>query len=55
MHLVRGTLLSEVGRIDEARACLVEAQRVARNSEERAQIGRRIARLGREADVSGEV
>ena len=44
-HLVRGTLLAEAGRVDEARACLLEARRVARNSAERSRIGERIARL----------
>lgn len=44
-HLVRGTLLAEVGRFDEARACLLEARRFARNAAERSQIERRIAGL----------
>ena len=45
VHLVRGTLLAELGRIEEARASLLEAQRVARNSAESAQIEGQIARL----------
>ena len=47
VHLVRGTLLAELGRIEEARASLHEAHRVARNSAESAQIEGRIARLQR--------
>jgi RNA polymerase sigma-70 factor (ECF subfamily) len=45
VHLVRGTLLAELGRIEEARTSLREAQRVARNRAEAAQIGDRIAGL----------
>lgn len=45
VHLVRGTLLAELGRIEEARTSLREAQRLARNGAEAAQIGDQIARL----------
>jgi RNA polymerase sigma-70 factor (ECF subfamily) len=45
VHLVRGTLLADLGRTNEARASLLEAQRLARNSAESAQIEARIARL----------
>jgi len=45
VHLVRGALLAELGRIDEARTSLEEARRVARNRAERAQVEKRIARL----------
>lgn len=49
VHLVRGTLLAELGRTTEARASLEEARRVARNDAEASQIEERIARLAREA------
>lgn len=45
VHLVRGTLLAELGRFDEARHALHEAQRHSRNQEERVQIARRIDQL----------
>jgi RNA polymerase sigma-70 factor (ECF subfamily) len=45
VHLVRGTLLAELGRIEEARASLYQARRVSRNSAEAAQIEDQIARL----------
>lgn len=45
VHLVRGTLLAELGRIQEARTSLREAQRLARNPAEAAQIEARLARL----------
>lgn len=49
LHVVRGTLLSELGRIDEATASLRLAHEHARNEHERAQISRRLAELaGRE-------
>jgi RNA polymerase sigma-70 factor (ECF subfamily) len=46
VHLVRGTLLAESGRIDEARVSLLEAKRMARNDTERVQIDQQLARLG---------
>ena len=46
VHLVRGTLLGELGRSDDARESLLEAREVARNEAERAQIERRIEALG---------
>lgn len=46
LHLVRGALLSELGRVDEARSSLLEARRVARNEAERVQIEARIVSLG---------
>ncbi len=49
VHLVRGTLLAEVGRIDAARACLRDARQVARNRAERLQIDARLARLDDDA------
>ncbi len=45
VHLVRGTLLAELGRIDEARASLVQACAVARNRAERIQLEAQLARL----------
>jgi RNA polymerase sigma-70 factor, ECF subfamily len=42
VHLVRGTLLEEVGRADEARASLCTAMKNARNAHEAAQIKARI-------------
>jgi RNA polymerase sigma-70 factor (ECF subfamily) len=44
-HLVRGTLLAEVGRVDEARGELEQAAHVARNARERAQIQTRLVAL----------
>ena len=44
-HLVRGTLLAELGRTEEARASLREAHHVARNAAEAEQIAAEIARL----------
>ena len=38
VHLVRGTLLGELGRIEEARTSLALADEHARNAHERAQI-----------------
>ncbi len=49
VHLVRGTLLAELGRIEEARASLRQARGMARNSAESAQIDQPIARLGEAA------
>jgi RNA polymerase sigma-70 factor (ECF subfamily) len=46
VHLVRGTLLGELGRADEARASLELAMARARNASERDQIRARIDRLG---------
>jgi RNA polymerase sigma-70 factor, ECF subfamily len=48
-HLVRGSLLAEVGRTTAAVAALEEASRQARNAHERRQIRERISRL-----LSGE-
>ncbi len=45
VHLVRGTLLAELGRHAEARACLNQALRGARNGAESAQIAARIEQL----------
>jgi RNA polymerase sigma-70 factor (ECF subfamily) len=45
VHLVRGTLLGELGRIDEARAALTLAAENARNAPEREQILTRIVNL----------
>jgi RNA polymerase sigma-70 factor (ECF subfamily) len=44
-HLVRGSLLAELGRRDEARADLERARGVARNDAERRQIAAKIAAL----------
>jgi RNA polymerase sigma-70 factor, ECF subfamily len=49
VHLVRGSLLAELGRIDEARASLKEAHRVARSDAEAIQIEELMARLVEEA------
>lgn len=46
VHLVRGALLEEVGRIEEARAALRLAAKHARNRHEAEQITARIDRLG---------
>jgi RNA polymerase sigma-70 factor (ECF subfamily) len=45
VHLVRGALLAELGRTDEALTELREASQVARNAVERRQIEARIAKL----------
>lgn len=45
VHLVRGTLLEELGRTDEARAALALARDAARNVAERMQIELRLAKL----------
>jgi RNA polymerase sigma-70 factor, ECF subfamily len=47
LHLVRGTLLAELGRLDEADAALALAEEQARNAEERAQIQARRRALPR--------
>ena len=44
-HLVKGTLLGELGEVGEARRELLAAAESARNEPERAQIRRRIAEL----------
>jgi RNA polymerase sigma-70 factor (ECF subfamily) len=44
-HLVRGSLLEELGRLEEARDSLRRAQTLARNEAERLQVSARIARL----------
>jgi RNA polymerase sigma-70 factor (ECF subfamily) len=45
VHLVRGTLLGELGRNDEARTELEFAERLARNAHERAQIRAKLIEL----------
>lgn len=45
VHLVRGALLADAGRKDEATAELEEAARKARNDHERRQVNEQIARL----------
>ena len=45
VHLVRGALLEEIGRVQEARAEMLLARDGARNGAERAQIEARIARI----------
>lgn len=45
VHLVRGALLEELGRLDEARKSLAIAASLARNQAERAQIAARIERM----------
>jgi RNA polymerase sigma-70 factor (ECF subfamily) len=45
VHLVRGSLLAELGQIDEARRALVRAEGNARNVHERAQIRAQLAKL----------
>jgi RNA polymerase sigma-70 factor (ECF subfamily) len=45
VHVVRGTLLAEVGEIAAAERSLEEAERFARNVHERQQIRQRLARL----------
>jgi predicted RNA polymerase sigma factor len=49
--LVRGSILAELGRIDEARASLEQAVERARNAEEAEQVRARIARLGTVANA----
>jgi RNA polymerase sigma-70 factor, ECF subfamily len=46
VHLVRGALLEELGRDDEAREALRRALAHARNAAEREQITRRLSALG---------
>lgn len=50
VHLVRGTLLAELGRIDDSRASLTLAESFARNAHERAQIRLRLSQLGTEGE-----
>ncbi len=45
VHLVRGSLLEELGDTEEARSCLKRAAGSARNAEERAQVQARLDRL----------
>jgi RNA polymerase sigma-70 factor, ECF subfamily len=45
VHLVRGSLLAELGRIDAARQALERAEGNARNAHERAQIRAQLAKL----------
>lgn len=47
VHVVRGTVLAELGRRDEARACLEAARLHARNGAEAAHIADRLAQLER--------
>jgi RNA polymerase sigma-70 factor (ECF subfamily) len=51
VHLVRGTLLGELGSLAAARAELQRAEQLARNDDEREQIRRRLAEL---CDENGE-
>ncbi len=51
-HLVRGTLLAELGRADDARRELIRASEVARNASERAQVQKRLAELQQQPAVS---
>ena len=44
-HVVRGTLLAELGRTDEARGALTQAAALARNESERARVRERIEAL----------
>ena len=46
VHLVRGALLEDLGRHDEARHALTRARECARNAAERDQIDRRLFELG---------
>ena len=46
VHLVRGALLEDSGRHDEARDALTRARDGARNAAEREQIERRLSALG---------
>jgi RNA polymerase sigma-70 factor (ECF subfamily) len=46
VHLVRGALLEDLGRHDEARHALTRARESARNAAEREQIDRRLSALG---------
>jgi RNA polymerase sigma-70 factor (ECF subfamily) len=46
VHLVRGTLLGELARTEEARTSLILAQQHARNAHERSQIRARLTQLG---------
>jgi RNA polymerase sigma-70 factor (ECF subfamily) len=46
VHLVRGALLEDLGRHDEARHALTRAREGARNNAEREQIDRRLSALG---------
>jgi RNA polymerase sigma-70 factor (ECF subfamily) len=52
-HLVRGAILEELGRIDEARASLLHAVERSRNPHEAEQIRARIARLAVNAASEG--
>jgi RNA polymerase sigma-70 factor (ECF subfamily) len=52
-HLVRGAILEELGRIDEARASLVHAVERSRNAHEAEQVRGRIARLDVKANSEG--
>ena len=54
LHLVRGTLLGELGRREEARTELEWAERHARNAHERAQIRAKLARLERAAETADD-
>jgi RNA polymerase sigma-70 factor, ECF subfamily len=46
VHLVRGSLLGELGQLDGARRALEQAERHARNADERAQIREQLTKLG---------
>lgn len=45
VHLVRGSLLAELGQVDAARQALARAEGKARNAHERAQISAQLAKL----------
>jgi RNA polymerase sigma-70 factor (ECF subfamily) len=53
VHLVRGALLGELGRLDAARQALEQAEAQARNGHEAEQIRGRIARLGSRREHGG--
>ena len=55
LHLVRGALLEELDRIDEAQASLLLAVERARNLHEARQIGERIERLDARRPRSGDL
>jgi RNA polymerase sigma-70 factor, ECF subfamily len=54
-HLVRGAILEELGRLDEARASLQRAVEGSRNAHEAEQVRARIVRLDAEAAAGGRV
>jgi predicted RNA polymerase sigma factor len=52
VHLVRGALLGELGRIEEARTSLALAEEHARNAPERTQIRARMSELEAAAELA---